>query len=478
MVFSSHIFIFWFLPLVLTGYYLLLWRGVGTTWRHLYLTIAGMIFYGWWNPWFVLLMLGTTTLDYNLGRMIVNAGENQARKKLGVTLSVVSNLGALAFFKYTAFGIESAQSLARMMHWGDIAVPEFFTNIVLPAGISFYVFQSLSYCIDLYRGHAKPAESFLDFTCFVSLFPHLVAGPIVRYGIIADQMRNRVHSSDKFALGLTRFSFGLAKKILLADPMGGIADAAFSAGPGSLTTFGAWVGVLAYAFQIYFDFSAYSDMAIGLAKTLGFYFVENFDSPYKSKSITEFWRRWHMSLSAFLRDYLYIPLGGNRKGTARTYINLMLTMLIGGLWHGASWNFIIWGGIHGAMLSLERAMGRFGVFKELPALIKGVPTFFVILITWVFFRAENLDVAVHYLGVMFGRGDFYDSGLLLEAMLVRDFNLVQLIICSLAVWMMPNTQTMLQRFVWWKALIGGALFVLAVSVMFARGHSPFLYFQF
>ncbi len=478
MVFSSHIFIFWFLPLVLTGYYLLMWRGVGATWRHLFLTCAGMVFYGWWNPWFVLLMLGTTTLDYNLGRMIVNAGDNQARKKLGVTLSVVSNLGVLAFFKYTAFGIESVQSLARSMRWGDVPVPEFLTNIILPAGISFYVFQSLSYCIDLYRGHAKPAQTLLDFTCFVSLFPHLVAGPIVRYGIIADQMRNREHTVEKFALGLTRFSFGLAKKILLADPMGGIADAAFAAGPGSLTTFGAWVGIFAYAFQIYFDFSAYSDMAIGLAKTMGFYFVENFNSPYKARSITDFWRRWHMSLSAFLRDYLYIPLGGNRKGAARTYINLMLTMLIGGLWHGASWTFVIWGGIHGTMLAIERAARHLKFTDYLAAPFKVVPTFFILLITWVFFRAENLDVALRYLSLMFGKGEVFDSALLLERTLTRDFNMIQLVICGFAAWMMPNTQTILHRFVWWKGLLGMVLFIIAVAVMFARGHSPFLYFQF
>lgn len=438
-----------------------------------------MIFYGWWNPWFVLLMLGTTTLDYNLGRMIVSAGENLKRKKLGVVLSVVSNLGALAFFKYTAFGVESAQSLAKAMHWGHIDVPEFFQNIVLPAGISFYVFQSLSYCIDLYRGHAKPAQTLLDFTCFVSLFPHLVAGPIVRYGIIAEQMRHREHSVQKVTYGLTRFSFGLAKKILLADPMGSIADSAFAAGPTSLTQFSAWLGILAYAFQIYFDFSAYSDMAIGLARTLGFYFVENFDSPYKSASITEFWRRWHMSLSAFLRDYLYIPLGGNRAGSMRTYINLMLTMLIGGLWHGASWTFVIWGGIHGIMLSVERAFGRRVVWQRLPKLAKEVPTFVIVLIGWVFFRAENLDAACGYLSTMFGHGDgLADPALILEKVITRDWLFGHMIVCALAVWLMPNTQTILRDFVWWKAVLGGVLFLVAVSMMFARGHSPFLYFQF
>jgi len=479
VVFSSHIFIFYFLPLVVGIYYLLLWRGAGSTARHLFLTCAGMVFYGWWNPWFVLLMLGTTTLDYNLGRMIVNAGDDERRKRFAVTLSVVSNLSALAFFKYTAFAIGSAQSIAEWMHWGTLSVPEFFTNIILPAGISFYVFQSLSYCIDLYRGHARPAESFLDFTCFVSLFPHLVAGPIVRYGIIADQMRHREHTVEKFALGITRFSFGLAKKILLADPMGAIADASFGAGDGSLTQSMAWIGLIAYAFQIYFDFSAYSDMAIGLAKLLGFYFVENFNSPYKSVSITDFWRRWHMSLSAFLRDYLYIPMGGNRHGSLRTYVNLMLTMLIGGLWHGASWNFVIWGGIHGAMLSFERMMGKDSFYSRMPVPVRVSFTFFIILITWVFFRAETFGVATQYLAVMFGGGpEIQATAAIAEAEVLRNFNLFQFFVCGFAAWLMPNTQTILHRFVAWKAVLGLFLFVIAVAVMFTRGHSPFLYFQF
>ena len=488
MVFSSHIFIFYFLPLVLVIYYSMLAARTSITARHLFLTCAGMVFYGWWNPWFVLLMLGTTALDYNLGRMIVNAdklrekggtdADVQRRRKLGVVLSVTSNLAVLAFFKYTAFAIESVEGVASAMHWGHVEVPAFFRNIILPAGISFYVFQSLSYCVDLYRGHAKPAESFLDFTCFVSLFPHLVAGPIVRYGIIADQMRHRVHTVEGFALGLTRFGFGLAKKILLADPMGAIADSAFGAGAGNLTTLAAWVGIVAYAFQIYFDFSAYSDMAIGLAKTLGFYFVENFNSPYKSASITEFWRRWHMSLSTFLRDYLYIPLGGNRLGTARTYVNLMLTMVIGGLWHGASWNFIIWGAIHGGMLSFERMMGKKSFYGQLPHMIKVAITFFIVLITWVFFRAENFEVASRYLSAMFGGAALHPTAGLLEAEMLRGFNMSQFAICIVVTWFLPNTQTILHRFVGWKALLGLLLFVLAIAAMFTRGHSPFLYFQF
>jgi alginate O-acetyltransferase complex protein AlgI len=470
VVFSSHIFIFYFLPIVVGLYYVLPKEA-----RHWWLTFCGYIFYGWWNPWFMLLMFGTVFVDYNLGRMIVNAGADRRRAKLGVTLSVVSNLSLLGFFKYTAFAIESAQGVSNWMHWGSIPVPEFFRSIVLPVGISFYVFQSMSYCIDLYRGDAKPADSLLDFMTFVSLFPHLVAGPIVRYGIIAEQMRHRVHTPEGFAMGITRFGFGLSKKLLLADPMGAIADQAFAAGAGSLTAYSAWLGIIAYAFQIYFDFSAYSDIAIGLARMLGFYFVENFNSPYKSDSITEFWRRWHMSLSGFLRDYLYIPLGGSRKGTVRTYINLMLTMLIGGLWHGAQWTFVIWGAMHGGLLVLERLLGvKPGGKNPLRIAV----TFIILLFTWVFFRAENFEVASRYLSAMFGQAPIKPTAALVEAQMFTGFNLIQFAICWAGVFAFPNTQTILHRFTLWKALVGLVLFVAAVTMMFTRGYSPFLYFQF
>ncbi len=489
MVFSSHIFIFYFLPVVLAIYYAMLAARTSITARHLFLTCAGMVFYGWWNPWFVLLMLGTTALDYNLGRMIVNAeklrerggtdADVQRRKKLGVVLSVTSNLAVLAFFKYTAFAIDSVEGVASWMEWGHVEVPPFFRNIILPAGISFYVFQSLSYCVDLYRGHAKPAESFLDFTCFVSLFPHLVAGPIVRYGIIADQMRHRVHTVQGFALGMTRFSFGLAKKILLADPMGTIADSAFGAGEGSLTTFSAWIGIVAYAFQIYFDFSGYSDMAIGLAKTLGFYFVENFNSPYKSASITDFWRRWHMSLSAFLRDYLYIPLGGNRHGEARTYFALMATMLLGGLWHGASWTFVVWGGLHGLYLSLERVLrARFKGYKPGPLAMVGLGllTYALINITWVFFRAKSFEQAWTVLQSMFG-GNADAKPILTTAHLATVALIVGGIVA--AHWLMRSRtlETMIARQT--PLRLSAALGVMAFAVVAAQGTgNAFIYFQF
>ena len=473
MVFSSHIFLFYFLPLVVAVYYL-----VPAAFRHPWLTLASYVFYGWWNPWFTLLMLGSTAIDYYCGKGISAPGASPVARKGWMLASVFSNLIILAFFKYTAFAIDTADGLSQSLFGSAVSVPEFFRSIVLPVGISFYTFQSMSYSIDLYRNHAVPSRSFMDFACYVSLFPQLVAGPIVRYGSVADQLVSRPHSLPIFAAGFTRFGFGLAKKILLADPMGGIADAAFTAGAGNLTPFTAWAGVMAYAFQIYFDFSAYSDMAIGLGKLFGFTFVENFDSPYKSASITEFWRRWHISLSSFLRDYLYIPLGGNRKGPVRTYANLMAVMLIGGLWHGAQWTFVAWGGIHGLMLAWERLTANHGWFKTVPRPVKVGFTFAIVLLTWVFFRAENFDVAWRYLGAMLGLGFVLPTAPFLEARMLTDFNVLQFVAACLVAFLMPNTQTVLRVFVPWKALLGLALMVVSIAVMFARGHSPFLYFQF
>ncbi len=473
MVFSSHIFLFYFLPLVVAVYYL-----APRAFRHPWLTLTSYLFYGWWNPWFTLLMLGSTAIDYVCGLGISAPGASRARQKFWMLASVFSNLAILAFFKYTAFFIDSADSLSQSFGAGPVSVPDFFRTIVLPVGISFYTFQSMSYSIDLYRGHAVPAKSFMDFACYVSLFPQLVAGPIVRYGSVADQLRERVHSLPVFAAGLSRFGFGLAKKILLADAMGPLADDAFGAGPGNLTALAAWIGVFAYALQIYFDFSAYSDMAIGLGRMFGFTFVENFDSPYKSASITEFWRRWHISLSSFLRDYLYIPLGGNRKGSARTYANLMTVMLIGGLWHGAQWTFVIWGGIHGLMLAWERLLGRRGWFGTVPRPLKVAGTFVIVLFTWVFFRAETFDIAWRYLGALFGCEQSTATAPLLEARLLTDFNVLQLVLAGLIIFFGPNTQSILRVFVPWKAIAGLLLMVVSIAVMFARGYSPFLYFQF
>ena len=303
MVFSSSIFLYGFLPIFLLVYYL-----TPNKFRSATLTVGSCIFYGWWRPDFVLLMLVSTIVDYTAGRKITLAHSQGKKGKPWLWISLLVNLGLLGYFKYVNFGIDSLNvALAKF----DMS-PIDFADVILPVGISFYTFQTMSYTIDVYTGRAKRQDRISDFMSYVTMFPQLVAGPIVRYNTIADQLRSRTHTLRKFGLGVLVFQCGFAKKILLADPMGDLADTAFATA--GLAAFDAWMGITAYAFQIYFDFSGYSDMAIGLGFMLGFRFPVNFNSPYKSTSITDFWRRWHISLSSWLRDYLYIPMGGNRKG--------------------------------------------------------------------------------------------------------------------------------------------------------------------
>ena len=322
MVFTTQVFLFYFLPLFLLFYFCLPRR-----WRNLWITLASYVFYGWWEPWLVGLMLFTTVMDFCWGRVITRPGATAGQRKLALTACVVTNLTLLGFFKYYMFAADTLNQLLAAVG----AEPFCVFTVVLPIGISFYTFHSLTYIVDLYRGHATPAKSFTDFSAFVALFPDLVAGPIIRYKTLAAQLADREHTASRFASGICIFSLGFAKKILLANPVGDVADAAFNAtAPLPLE---AWVGVLAYAFQIYFDFCGYSDMAVGLGRMLGFEFLKNFDAPYRAESITEVWRRWHISLSSVLRDYLYLPLGGNRRGPTRTYVNLAVVMLLGGLWH-------------------------------------------------------------------------------------------------------------------------------------------------
>src|SRR5947209_5226775 len=371
MVFSSHIFVYYFLPLALLGYYLL--ARAPQRWRNFWLILTGYTFYGWAEPRFMPLMFATTFVDWLVSLVIAHdtwrfwtvlrkpvkqlphRGPRSRTQRRAILVSVLLNLATLGFFKYFNFGIESYNGLVQALGLQHAQFDTFF-RVVLPLGISFYTFQALSYTIDVYRGEAEAMSNFIDFSCFVSMFPHLVAGPILKFSFLADQMKHRRLTSDKFARGVAFFMLGLAKKILLANPCGKIADVAFNSA--TIHTLDSWFGSVAYAFQIYFDFSGYSDMAIGLGLMLGFVFAKNFDSPYRSESITDFWRRWHISLSTWLREYPYIPLGGNQCGRARTYANLIITMLLGGLWHGASWNFVIWGGLHGGMLAFERSQGR------------------------------------------------------------------------------------------------------------------------
>ncbi|MEQ1858409.1 MAG: MBOAT family protein [Chthoniobacteraceae bacterium] len=491
MVFSSHIFIYFFLPLTLLGYYLL--KPARQRWRNLWLVLTGYAFYGWAEPRFVALMFLTTSLDWLLSLVIAHDDwrvwrtrghpvptlarrEPRTRTQLwALRGSVVSNLLALGVFKYFNFGLESLNAFLAAcgldhLQW-DPAL-----RIVLPLGISFYTFQALSYIIDVYRGDARAMANFTDFSCFVSMMPHLVAGPILKFSFLADQLRERTLTADKFARGVAFFLLGLSKKVLLANPCGKIADTAFDAvarGP-----LDAWLGAVGYAFQIYFDFSGYSDMAIGLGLMFGFIFAKNFDAPYLAESITDFWRRWHISLSTWLREYLYIPLGGNRLGEGRTYFNLVITMLLGGLWHGASWNFIIWGGIHGGMLAVERAQGREGFYHRLPRPVRIGITFVIVLLGWVFFRAADLPRALRYLGDMFGTTTLPGGAQLVSGVMMQPYLLLALALAAVVAWAGKQTWDWTQRLTLPKAIACIALGWLALVVLATQEYNPFIYFIF
>jgi alginate O-acetyltransferase complex protein AlgI len=473
MVFSSHLFCFYFLPLALAVYFALPRRA-----RNLGLTLLSYVFYGWAHPAFVFLMLYSTAIDYVCGLAIARhdtAGETRTRgQRTALVASIVTNLSLLGFFKYFNFGVDSYDALVDWLGWQSLAL-DAAIRVTLPLGISFYTFQSMSYTIDVYRGRTAALRNPIDFACYVAMFPQLVAGPIIRFNEVADQLVERRHTWEKAARGVAFFAMGLGKKILLANPCGKIADWCFDAG--SVHALDAWYGVAAYAFQIYFDFSGYSDMAIGLALVLGFALPKNFDSPYVSQSISEFWRRWHMSLSRWLRDYLYVPLGGNRKGKARTYVNLMTVMLLGGLWHGAAWNFLVWGGFHGVILALERSRGKEDAYAGFPKPVRIAWTFLLVLVSWVFFRAADLSDAVRYLGHMVGVGAGPAAGLVGE-LLYRPYYLGTFVAAAAVTWTMPQTWDWTRRLTWTKALVCLGVLALALVMMETQGFNPFIYFIF
>jgi alginate O-acetyltransferase complex protein AlgI len=484
MIFTSSIFLFYFLPLVLLLYYALPFRA-----RTALIALASYVFYGWANPIWAGLMFVGSSVDYLCGLMLLRLSKLPDRDglppvidptlprtsamKTVLAVSIATNLGLLAVFKYTGFVAENVNALAQAMGGTDL-VP--VLHVALPVGISFYTFKAMSYAIDVYRGDARVMRRFTDYMCFEAFFPDLVAGPIIRYAALEEQMRVRQHTLDKFARGVAFFAFGMAKKILIANPMGHLADSCFDAGP--LRVVDAWFGLLGYAFQIYFDFSGYSDMAVGLALMLGFVLIQNFDSPYKSDSITQFWRRWHVSLSTWLRDYLYVPLGGNRKGRARTYINLMAVMLLGGLWHGASWNFVIWGAIHGGMLAFERAQGRDSFYRRLPHPARVAITFLVVCLSWVFFRAKTLPQALTYLKSLFGAVPLTSAADAVAGAIYTPYHATMFAIAAVVVWGMPNTWTFTERLPWPRAVGGLVLLALSIAVLWTQTTNPFLYFQF
>ncbi|WP_282123434.1 MBOAT family O-acyltransferase [Algibacter mikhailovii] len=379
MIFNSIAFLIFFV-IVFTIYWLTPKKYY--TWQNILLLIASYVFYGWWDWRFLFLIAFSTVLDYVVGRQIYNS---VSKKKLFLVISLISNLGLLCVFKYFNFFIESWVNLWSLFGF-KISISTL--NIILPVGISFYTFQTMSYSIDIYRGELKPSNRFIEFATFVSFFPQLVAGPIERASNLLPQLgRERTMSLNRFKDGVFQIIIGFFRKVVVADAIGSLIDGIYNT-PEIHNASSIVMAIVLYSFQIYFDFSGYSDIAIGTAKILGFDFKRNFNLPYFSVSITEFWRRWHMSLSTWLRDYLYIPLGGNKKGIKIQYRNLFITMLLGGLWHGSSWNFVIWGAIHGIVLSLEK---RFAFIPKKYSIPKNFFIFSLVSLIWVFFRALSFD---------------------------------------------------------------------------------------
>jgi alginate O-acetyltransferase complex protein AlgI len=390
MVFSSTIFLYVFLPVAL-----LLNFAAPRQWRNAILLVLSLLFYAWGGVSYSLLMAGSILINYVTGLSIEKARSN-GKEKRALTIGVILNLALLCYFKYLAFFIENINSVFSEPLW---KVP----SIVLPIGISFYTFHGISYIVDVYRQKSEAQKSLTNLSLYITFFPQLVAGPIIRYHDIWQQLTHRKIDIEKFASGIERFIIGLAKKVLLANTFAIAADDIFGYNAEMLSTHAAWLGIISYTLQIYFDFSGYSDMAIGLARMFGFDFKENFNLPYIARSIQDYWRRWHISLSTWFRDYLYIPLGGNRAGEARTYLNLFIVFLCTGFWHGASWNFIVWGLLHGLFIILERlGLNRF--LEKMPGIVSHAYTLLIVVFAWVFFRADDLGHALSYASAMLGFG--------------------------------------------------------------------------
>jgi alginate O-acetyltransferase complex protein AlgI len=469
MLFDTPVY-FVFLALIVVAYWRLSWRP-----QNVLLLVASYFFYGWWDWRFLLLMIGSTTIDYHIGRLIEDAPTEKRRKALLIA-SLVVNFTILGFFKYFNFFLDStARSLALL---GVHNVPHSLLAILLPPGISFYTFQEVAYIVDVYYKRIKASRSFLDYGLFISLFPHLIAGPIQRPSHLLPQVQNpRVFDPSAFRDGCMLILTGLVRKCVIADNCAHLANAAFAGKLGS----GGWstlIGVYAFAWQIYGDFSGYSDLARGSAQLLGFHFMVNFRQPYLSVSLQDFWRRWHISLSTWLRDYLYIPLGGNRNGTAATYRNLMLTMLLGGLWHGANWTFVVWGAIHGMGLSAERAVFGARALEAAPSLwwkwTRRVITFHVVCLAWIFFRAESVSGAITMIRSLghFEWSPDYAAGFIFLGALAGLGLLMDLQLESTGGEYVFQTQSPMLRY-------AGAVTAMALLILFsASGAHAFIYFQF
>ena len=472
MVFSSQLFLFYFLPTFLVGYFVLYKLHAKHSTLNFFITIFSYVFYGWLEPWLVFLMFGCTLVVYVAGRFISAPGASKLQRNLALGAAIAVNLGALAYFKYYMFGMGIVNDVITKLGCEPFSV----MTVLLPVGISFYSFPSMSYAIDVWRGTAPPVKDFATFACYVALFPQLVAGPIVRYNTVAEELATRTHTLENFVRGISFFCFGFAEKIFLANQVGIIADHVFAAAaPGVLNS---WWGSLAYMFQIYFDFSAYSNMAIGLGLMLGFHFPRNFNGPYRSKSITEFWKFWHISLTSWFRDYLYIPLGGNRVGTARLYFNLFLVMFVSGVWHGANWTFVCWGLYHAFFMIVERANNKNAFYYKAPKLVQVLITQVIVLFGWVLFRADSIGEAWRMWKSMFGFNAVSSADAILSAEIFTPTCLFFMALAALLSFWKFRSFDWCSKVSPVRMAVALAIFIVAILALFTQSYNPFLYFQF
>lgn len=466
MVFSSTIFLCVYLPLVLLGYYICPKKG-----RNLFLLIVSLVFYAWGEPKYVFLMIFSILINYVFGRLMDKNRGRQKRMKLMLVLSVVIDIGLLSVFKYTDFIITNVNAIFGASF--DLL------NIALPIGISFYTFQAMSYTIDVYRNDVRVQKNLIDFGMYITMFPQLIAGPIVRYADVQDQLAERSVTTADFSEGVMRFVVGLGKKVLLANQMGAVWSDIYALG-GDVSALMAWTGAIAYTFQIYFDFSGYSDMAIGLGRMFGFKFPENFRYPYQSVSITDFWRRWHITLSTWFKEYLYIPLGGNRRGLARQALNLLIVWSLTGFWHGAGWNFVMWGLYYFVILFIEKLF-LLKALDKLPKFFRHVYALLLIIIGWVIFASDDVSVLLPYLGSMFGANGAI-GGMDVYTLLTKA---VLLIICCIASTELPKklflsaAGAMNEKAAFTlKSVLTIALLALSMILLIGDSYNPFLYFRF
>ena len=471
MVFSSNIFLFFFLPIFLIAYFI-----TPHKFRNYTLLLFSLVFYAYGAPDFVFLLVGECVINYFLVRGMAQT-EKTGTKKLLCALSVIMALGLLFYFKYANFFMENLNALLGWMHQEPVG----WMKVALPIGISFFTFQSITYTIDVYRGTTPASQKLTDYVLYIMMFPQLIAGPIVNYNNVAAQLVERSSTMEDRVLGFYRFVIGLAKKVLIANTMALYADQVFGMDYGNMASGTAWIGILAYTFQIYFDFSGYSDMAIGLGKMMGFRFPENFNDPYTSRSVTEFWKRWHMTLGNFIMNYLYIPLGGNRKGKGRMYFNLWLCFLLSGLWHGASWNFVLWGAFHGFFICADKLFLK-NALKKTGTIPSVIITFFLVAMGWVLFRVDTAaDAGAYYQALFAIKGGLTVAG---DAQFWCTFALAVvfsfLTLSPLGQKLQDNifADSYSKPLSWTMFAITLVLFILSAGSLCVSDFNPFIYFRF